>query len=57
MVNIKKKKLTLNHIIFKLHKMKEKILTEAREGKNKNGLLTEGQGEELHETFFQRPRK
>ena len=37
--------------------MKEKILTEAREGKNKNGLLTEGQGEELHETFFQRPRK
>lgn len=46
--------MTPNHVIVKLHKIKDKdkILEEAREGKNKNILLTEGQGEELHEAFF-----
>lgn len=45
--------MTPNHDIFKLHKIKDKdkILEEAREGKIKNILLTEGQGEELHEAF------
>lgn len=46
--------MTPNHDIFKLHKIKDKdkILEEAREGKNKNILLTEGQGEELDMRLF-----